>query len=121
MAAMILAADVGGSKTLVGLFGDDLVAQLDASWHGDDDLDGGDGDDQLVGSGGSDTLTGGSGNDLLWGDDTELATRDHGSDVLDGGDGDDYLASTGERSMKVIEKVCIEVTFLGTLIDTDLH
>ena len=37
------------------------------------------------------------------------------------GNNDDYLASTGERSMKVIEKLCIEFTFLGTLIDTDLH
>lgn len=101
--ASVLEAEAGGSDTLFGGDGDDILDGGDGNdslfgGNDDDTLYGGDGNDKLVGDNGSDKLYGGNGDDVLDGG----TGRDHlfggeGNDILTGGDGDDHLdGNTGD-------------------------
>lgn len=101
----------GGDDTVDGgsendtIYGDDAdmygesVSVLDASFHGNDSISGGDGNDQIIGGGGADTLLGGNGNDSIMGDARRFADGTvenmsalyQGADHIDGGDGNDTI------------------------------
>ena len=96
----------GGNDLLFGgdqddaLYGDDVSDQqgayaVDVTFHGNDELYGGEGNDELVGGSGNDTLSGNEGNDFLYGDGEALNAKHHGNDFLFGGEGNDLLRGEG--------------------------
>ncbi|GKS84254.1 putative Ig domain-containing protein [Acidovorax sp. SUPP1855] len=101
----------GGADVLLGGRGNDTIYgdqysgdrnaaryAIDAQYHGNDLIDGGDGEDTIFADGGDDTVEGGAGNDRLsGGDGNDILVGGTGFDVLDGGLGNDvYRFAAGD-------------------------
>ncbi len=82
------ASAFGGSVTLVGLAGDDILT----GGGGNDRIRGGEGHDSITGNAGDDLMNGGNGNDtIIGGDGNDGLSGLAGNDVLIGNAGDDTL------------------------------
>ncbi|WP_271466428.1 putative Ig domain-containing protein [Paracidovorax valerianellae] len=101
----------GSADVLLGGRGDDTIYgdqysgdrnaalyAIDAQYHGNDLIDGGEGEDTIFADGGDDTVEGGAGNDQLsGGDGNDILVGGIGFDRLDGGLGNDvYRFAAGD-------------------------
>ncbi|MCC7114338.1 MAG: hypothetical protein IT520_08150 [Burkholderiales bacterium] len=99
--------DLSGGDGNDTIFGDDAIARLATTFHGDDRIDAGAGDDAIEGGYGADSIEGGDGNDQIAGDiagdaggDDDWIDAGSGDDLVEAGGGDDHVeGGDGEDSI----------------------
>lgn len=100
-----LSAVAGGSVTLDGLPGSDVLASPvgNAGGPGNDVITGSGGDDRLSGQDGSDLIQGGAGDDQLYGEaGNDSLAGGIGDDRVDGGAGNDVILWSAETGSDTI-------------------